>query len=53
MSEPGSGVIDPEEAGERVLDGVIAEEMGEEIIDSLRRVRHAEETRYRAEHPAW
>ena len=37
MSEPGSGVI--------------AEEMGEEIIDSLRRVRHAEETRYRAEHP--
>jgi AcrR family transcriptional regulator len=51
MSEPGSRVIDPEEAGGRVLDGVIAEEMGEEIIDSLRRVRHAEETRYRAEHP--
>ena len=25
--------------------------MGEEIIDSLRRVRHAEEKRYRAEHP--
>jgi AcrR family transcriptional regulator len=37
MSEPGSGVI--------------AEEMGEEIIDGLRRVRHAEERRYRAEHP--
>jgi AcrR family transcriptional regulator len=51
MKEPGSGVIDPEEPGEPVLDGVIAEEMGEEIIDSLRRVRHAEETRYRAEHP--
>ncbi len=51
MSERGSGVIDPEEPGERVLDGVIAEETGEEIIDSLRRVRHAEERRYRAEHP--
>ena len=51
MSEPGSGVIGPGEPDERVLDGVIAEEMGEEIIDSLRRVRHAEETRYRAEHP--
>ena len=52
MSEPGSGVIGPEEPDERVPDGVIAEEMGEEIIDSLRRVRHAEETRYRAEHPS-
>ena len=51
MSEPGSGVIDPEEPDERVLDGVIAEEIGEEIIDRLRRVRHAEERRYRAEHP--
>ena len=51
MSEPGSGVIDPEEPEERVLDGVIAVEMGEKIIDSLRRVRHAEETRYRAEYP--
>ena len=51
MSEPGSVVLGPGEPGERVLDGVIAEEMGEEIIDSLRRVRHAEETRYRAEHP--
>jgi AcrR family transcriptional regulator len=51
MSEPGSGVIGPEEPDERVPDGVIAEEMGEEIIDSLRRVRHAEEMRYRAEHP--
>jgi AcrR family transcriptional regulator len=51
MSEPGSGVIGPREPGERVRDGVIAEEMGEEIIDSLRRVRHAAETRYRAEHP--
>jgi len=40
-----------ETGSERVLDGVIAEEMGEEVIDSLRRVRHAEETRYRAEHP--
>ncbi len=47
MSESGSGVIDPEERDERVLAGAIAEEMGE----SLRRVRHAEETRYRAEHP--
>jgi AcrR family transcriptional regulator len=52
MSEPGSGVIGPGEPDERVPDGVIAEEMGEEIIDSLRRVRHAEETRYRAEHPS-
>ena len=51
MSEPGSGVTRPGEPDERVLDGVIAEETGEEIIDSLRRVRHAEETRYRAEHP--
>ena len=51
MSEPGSGVIGPGEPDECVPDGVIAEEMGEEIIDSLRRVRHAEETRYRAEHP--
>ena len=47
MSEPGSGVIGPGEPGERVLDGVVAEE----IIDGLRRVRQAEETRYRAEHP--
>jgi len=51
VSEPGSGVIDPEERDERVPDGVIAEARGEEIVDSLRRVRHAEETRYRAEHP--
>jgi AcrR family transcriptional regulator len=51
MSEPGSGIIDPGETAGRVLDGVIAEEMGEEIIESLRRVRHAEESRYRAEHP--
>ncbi len=51
MSEAVSRVINPEKRDERVLDGVIAEELGEEIIDSLRRVRHAEETRYRAEHP--
>jgi AcrR family transcriptional regulator len=51
MRESGSGVIDPEQRDEPVLGGVIAEEMGEEIIESLRRVRHAEETRYRAEHP--
>ena len=51
MSEPGSGVIDPEQPDERVLDGVIAEDMGEDLIDRLRRVRHAEERRYRAEHP--
>ena len=51
MSEPGSSAAGPEVPGERVLDGVIAEAMGEEIIDSLRRVRHAEERRYRAEHP--
>jgi len=51
MSESGSGVIDPEQREERALGGVIAEEMGEEIIENLRRVRHAEETRYRAEHP--
>ena len=51
MSEPGSGAAGPEEPSERVLDGVIAEEMVQEIIDSLRRVRHAEETRYRTEHP--
>ena len=51
MSGPGSGVIDPGEPDVGVLDGVMAEEMAEEIIDSLRRVRHAQETRYRAEHP--
>ena len=52
MSEPGSGVVRPAEPAERVLDGAIAGEMGEEeIIDSLRRVRHAQERRYRAEHP--
>jgi AcrR family transcriptional regulator len=51
MSEPGRGAIDPGEPGERVRDGAGAGEMGEEIIDSLRRIRHAEETRYRAEHP--
>jgi AcrR family transcriptional regulator len=51
MSEPGAGAAGPEEPGERVLDGVVAEELGEEIIDSLRRVRHAEEKRHRAEHP--
>jgi AcrR family transcriptional regulator len=51
MSEPGAGTAGPEEPDGRVFDGVIAEEMGEEIIDSLRRVRHAEEKRYRAEHP--
>ena len=52
MSEPGPGAAGPGEAGERVLDGVIAEQLGEEIIDSLRRVRHAEEKQYRAGHPA-
>jgi len=51
MSVSGSGAAGPQEPSERVLDGVIAEEMVEEIIDSLRRVRHAEETRYRARHP--
>jgi AcrR family transcriptional regulator len=51
MSEPGSGAAGPGEPGERVRDGVIAEQLGEEIIDRLRRVRHAEEQRYRAEHP--
>jgi AcrR family transcriptional regulator len=49
--EPGSGVVDPGKPSERVLDGVLAEQTIEQIIDSLRRVRHAEETRYRAEHP--
>jgi hypothetical protein len=39
MSEPGPGVTGPGEPDERVLDGVIAEETGEEIIDSLRRLR--------------
>ena len=52
MSEPDPGVIRPAGPGERVLDGVTAEEMGEEeIIGSLLRVRHAQERRYRAEHP--
>ncbi|HEY3954161.1 MAG TPA: TetR family transcriptional regulator [Streptosporangiaceae bacterium] len=51
MSESGSGVAAPGKPGDRVLDGVIAEEMIEEVIDRLRRVRQAGETRYRAEHP--
>jgi AcrR family transcriptional regulator len=51
MSEPGPGAIHPGEPDGRVLDGVIAAEMGEEIIDRLRRARDAEETRRRAEHP--
>ena len=52
MSEPGSGAAGPEEPGERVLGGVSAEEAGEEeLIDRLRRVRHAEEKRHRADHP--
>ena len=37
MSEPGSGVI--------------TEAIGEEIVESLRRAREAQETRHRAEHP--
>jgi len=44
MSEPGAGVVDPDER-------VIAQELGEGMVDSLRRVRHADERRYRAEHP--
>jgi AcrR family transcriptional regulator len=51
MSEPGSGMAGPGGPDERVLDGAIAAEMGEEIIDSLRRARDAEEKRRRAEHP--
>ena len=51
MSEPGSGVIDPGTPHGDVPDGFIAAEMGEEIIDSLRRVRRVEEARVRARHP--
>jgi AcrR family transcriptional regulator len=40
---------------ERVVDGVLTEEMGDEIgerlIEGLRRLRQVEEKRYRAEHP--
>jgi AcrR family transcriptional regulator len=52
MSEPGSGAAGPAGPGDHVRDGVISEQQGEEIIDGLRRVRDAEEKRYRAEHPA-
>jgi AcrR family transcriptional regulator len=48
MSDPGPGVTEPDE---RARDGAIGVEMGEEIIDRLRRVRRAEEARYRAGHP--
>jgi AcrR family transcriptional regulator len=51
MSEPGAGIVDHEKPSERDRNGVIADEMVEEIIDSLRRVRHAEEARHRTEHP--
>jgi AcrR family transcriptional regulator len=49
MSKPGPDVI---AAGDEHLPGgITAGTTDEEIIDRLRRVRHAEETRYRAEHP--
>lgn len=51
MSESAARVFNAEEPDERIFDDVLAEEMGEKIVESLRRVRHAEETRYRAEHP--
>lgn len=51
MSDLASAAIDPEDPDERVLEGAAAEEMSEEAIESLRRVRQAQETRYRAEHP--
>jgi len=51
MSELGSGVIDPGRPHEDVPDGLVAAETGEEIIDSLRRVRRVEEARLRARHP--
>lgn len=51
MSESGSGVIDPDQGSDRVRDGVLPEDLGEQIIECLRRVRLAEETRYRTAHP--
>ena len=46
---PNSAVgIEPDE---NALDAVLAEEMGADIVESRRRVRRVEETRYRAEHP--
>jgi AcrR family transcriptional regulator len=51
MSERGGAAAVPGQPGGRVLDEGIAEDLGEQIIDSLRRVRHAEERRYRGEHP--
>jgi AcrR family transcriptional regulator len=53
MSEPVPRAVDPEEADvhSHVLGGLVAEEMGEDISESLRRVRRAEEARYRAAHP--
>jgi AcrR family transcriptional regulator len=51
MSELGAGAIDPGRPHQDVPDGLVAAEMGEEIIDSLRRVRRVEEARLRARHP--
>lgn len=39
-------------AGKPVPDGITVGERGEQVIDSLRQLRLAEDVRYRAEHPA-
>jgi AcrR family transcriptional regulator len=51
MSETGSGGVGPGGPDEDVHDGRVAAEPGEEIIESLRRVRRVEEARARARHP--
>src|SRR3984957_8943450 len=51
MSELGAGAIDPGRPHQDVPDGLVAAEMSEEIIDSLRRVRRVEEARLRARRP--
>ncbi len=51
MAEPSSSVHGSEGSSDRVLDGVIAKDASEGIIERLGRVRQARETRYRAERP--
>jgi AcrR family transcriptional regulator len=46
-----SASVDAGEPSDGILDGVVAAEMGDEMADAVRRMRQAEEARYREEHP--
>lgn len=51
MSETDIASLDPRTADERSLTGTIAGQTSEEIDETLRQARHAQELRYRIEHP--